>query len=742
MVLQSSHDDGSRPSSDDGKKIDEDPSKESEYNDQEKEDNVNNTNNANIVSSTVNAVSINEVNADGVIISSKLPFDSNMHALENISIFNFSNDDEDDGKIDKTLFIKRPKGDILLVQVYVDDIIFSSTKKELCIAFKKLMPEKFHMSSMGELTFFLGLQVKQKKNGIFISQYKYVAEILKKFRFIKVKTASTPIEIQKPLLKDEDGEEVDVHMYRSMIGSLMYLTSSRPDIMSAVCTCARYQVNPKVSHLHVVKRIFRYLKGQPKLGLWYPKYSPFDLVAYTDSDYAGASLDKKSTIEDCNEKKLIQMVKIHTDKNVADLLTKAFDAKLTTTGSKLMMLVAFFSKPTKSDGFEQIVDFLNARPIREAQIHARVDGKKIILTESSVRRDLQLQMRKELGDNLVRAATTASSLEAEQDSSNIKNQFKATPNESSSQGTYSGGGPRCQETMEDTTAQTRFESVYRHFNDSLLARESSGDEESLGADASKQGRIKAIDVDEEIILVNVQDYAKMFDVNALDGKEVFVARKNKYVVEEVVDAAQVSTATTTLTITTEEMTLAQALEALKNSKPKAKGIFFKIQEEERLAREKAKREQEANISLIETWNDIQAMIDADHQLAERLQKIYKKGKKTYYQTVRANGKSQMYMVFSKMLKSFDREDLKDLYKLVKAKFKSTRLVEDLDLLLWGDLKTMFEPHVEDEVYMLVEKTYPLATPTLSMMLEKKLQVDSESEMAYQLCKLIIKQLKK
>ncbi|GJY69564.1 hypothetical protein Tco_0472546 [Tanacetum coccineum] len=107
------------------------------------------------------------------------------------------------------------------------------------------------------------------------------------------------METQKPLLKDEDGEEVDVQMYRSMISSLMYLTSSRPDIMFAVCVCARYQVNLKVSHLYAMKWIFRYLKGQPKLGLWYPKDSPFDLVAYTDSDYAGASLDKKSTTRGC-----------------------------------------------------------------------------------------------------------------------------------------------------------------------------------------------------------------------------------------------------------------------------------------------------------------------------------------------------------------------------------------------------------------------------------------------------------
>ncbi|GJR12481.1 putative ribonuclease H-like domain-containing protein [Tanacetum coccineum] len=106
-----------------------------------------------------------------------------------------------------------------------------------------------------------GLQVKQKKDGIFISQDKYVGEILKKFGFTKVKTASTPMETQKPLLKDEDGEEVDVHMYRSMIGSLMYLTSSRPDIMFVVCAYARYQVNQNVLHLHAMKRMFRYLKG-------------------------------------------------------------------------------------------------------------------------------------------------------------------------------------------------------------------------------------------------------------------------------------------------------------------------------------------------------------------------------------------------------------------------------------------------------------------------------------------------
>ncbi|KAJ9543932.1 hypothetical protein OSB04_023639 [Centaurea solstitialis] len=203
------------------------------------------------------------------------------------------------GVIDKTLFIKRTKTDMLLVQIYVDDIIFGSTKDDMCKDFEELMHKKFKMSSMGELTFFLGLQVKQKADGIFINQSKYVASMLQKFGMNDAKPASTPMETHKHLTADVEGEEVDVHNYRSMIGSLMYLTVSRPDIMFAVCVCARYQVRPKESHLHAVKRIFKYLKGQPRLGLWYPNDSSFDLVAYTDSDYGGANLDRKSTSGGC-----------------------------------------------------------------------------------------------------------------------------------------------------------------------------------------------------------------------------------------------------------------------------------------------------------------------------------------------------------------------------------------------------------------------------------------------------------
>jgi len=152
---------------------------------------------------------------------------------------------------------------------------------------------------MGELTFFLGLQVKQNNDGIFISQSKYVNNILLKFGYKDTRIASTPMETHKQLTADPEGEFVDIHLDRSMIGSLMYLTASRPDIMFAVCVCARFQVNPKTSHLHAVKRIFRYLNGKPYLGLWNPHESSFELITYTDSDYGGANLDRKSTSGGC-----------------------------------------------------------------------------------------------------------------------------------------------------------------------------------------------------------------------------------------------------------------------------------------------------------------------------------------------------------------------------------------------------------------------------------------------------------
>ncbi|GJY83816.1 putative ribonuclease H-like domain-containing protein [Tanacetum coccineum] len=306
------------------------------------------------------------------------------------------------GTIDKTLFIKKDKGDILLVQVYVDDIIFGSTKKSLCDEFEGLMHKRFQMSSMGELTFFLGLQVQQKKDGIFISQDKYVADILKKFDFATVKTTSTPMEPNKALVKDEEADSVDVHLYRSMIGSLMYLTASRPDIMFAVCACARFQVTPKMSHLHAVKRIFRYLKGQPKLGLWYPRDSPFDLEAFSDSDYAGASLDRKSTTGGCQflGKRLISW-QCKKQTIVANSTTEAeYVAAANCCGQVLwiqnqMLDYGFNFMNTKIFIDNESTICIVKNPVTledgEVEITATIDGQLKTITGASLRRHLKLE---------------------------------------------------------------------------------------------------------------------------------------------------------------------------------------------------------------------------------------------------------------------------------------------------------------------------------------------------------------
>nr|GFB33129.1 copia protein [Tanacetum cinerariifolium] len=154
------------------------------------------------------------------------------------------------GTIDQTLFIRRQREDFILVQVCVDDVIFGSSNPQLCIEFEALMHEKFQMSAMGELNFFLGLQVLEKEDGIFLSQDKYIGDILKKFGFSDVRSSNTPMDKENPWGKDGTGKDVELHLYRSMIGSLMYLTASRPDIMFDVCVCARHQVTPKECHLH------------------------------------------------------------------------------------------------------------------------------------------------------------------------------------------------------------------------------------------------------------------------------------------------------------------------------------------------------------------------------------------------------------------------------------------------------------------------------------------------------------
>jgi hypothetical protein len=181
------------------------------------------------------------------------------------------------GMVHNTLFTKKKNPNIIIVQIYVDDIVFGSTCQEMCDEFAKIMHDEFEMSMMDELNFFLGLQIKQLKDGIFFNQSKYIKEMLKKFGLEDSKTLKTPMSTEVKLTRDEEGESIDNTKYRGMIGSLLYLTKSRPDIMFSVCLCARFQEDPKTSHLEAVKHIFRYINGTIHLGLWYPKGSALSM---------------------------------------------------------------------------------------------------------------------------------------------------------------------------------------------------------------------------------------------------------------------------------------------------------------------------------------------------------------------------------------------------------------------------------------------------------------------------------
>nr|GEX57433.1 putative ribonuclease H-like domain-containing protein [Tanacetum cinerariifolium] len=735
------------------------------------------------------------------------------------------------GTIDKTLFIKKDKGDILLVQVYVDDIIFGSTKKSLCNEFEQMMHKRLQMSSMGELTFFLGLQVKQKDDGIFISQDKYVADILKKFDFTIVKTASTPMKPNKTLIKDAEAEDVDVHLYRSMIRSMMYLTASRPDIMFAVVLV---QGSKLLQRLHI-----------------------FML------DYAEASLNRKSTIGGCQflDKRLIswqckkqtiyanstaeaeyvaaancfgQVLWIQNqmlDYSIEFGVTTGY-CRLNAARQDLMLLskkfvdlhnmVACLERTDGNAEFHQIVDFLTSSMIHYA------------LTD----------------DKVVKAATTAASLVVEQESGNInKTQPRTTLNEPSPRGTSSGSGPKRHFTsLRDTYAQTRFETASKQSHDPPLSKvntSGSGEDSmehqddltdfvpptphdsplsgghTLGSDEGRpninelmnicsklSNRVLALEqfkTAQDLVIkrtkeLNLSDKGscktKVFDSTTAAEKDVNATKPVSTATDTInaasvipdVSAAGPSTSTVEDIFEDEMTTMVDTLMAIRRTRPRttsaqiqrdaeiAQRLFeeeqARFEREQRTAKEKAAEQEAKDAALIEQIEDVQARIDADALLAERLQqkereqftvddkqeaKSSKKRSRVdhdkesvkkqkledndaekeelkacldivpvdditinveslatkypivdwkthtltehmmYYQIIRANGSFKNYKILTKMCDDFDRQDITDLYRLVKEMYETTS-PEGYDLLLWGDLITLFELSEEDIIW--------------------------------------------
>jgi isopentenyldiphosphate isomerase len=195
------------------------------------------------------------------------------------------------GSVDKTLFTLNHCTHFLLVQIYVDDIIFGASSHTLVSSFQEMMENEFQMSMMGELTFLLGIQEKQMKQGTFVHQAKYTKDLMKKFNNAELKPVSTPMSTATSLGPDEDGESVDQREYMSMISSLLYLTAIQPDIQFIVCLCARFQASLRSSHQTAVQQIFRYLKHTLKFGIWYSASSSLDLVCFSNVDFASCGID-------------------------------------------------------------------------------------------------------------------------------------------------------------------------------------------------------------------------------------------------------------------------------------------------------------------------------------------------------------------------------------------------------------------------------------------------------------------
>nr|GEV38395.1 hypothetical protein [Tanacetum cinerariifolium] len=466
------------------------------------------------------------------------------------------------GKIDKTLFIRRHKVDILLIQVYFDDIIFGSTKKELCNAFEKMMHEKFQMN-----------------------------EILKKYEVLEVKNASTPLETQKPLLKDEDGKEVDVHMYRSMIGSLMYLTSSRPDIMFVVCACARYQVNPKVSYLHAVKRIFsldrksttggrQYLRC--RLISWQCKKQTVITNSTTEAEYA--IVKAKTANGEVQLQALVDEKKVIITKSVVRIDLQLED----TEGVDCLPNATIFEQHPLMGTMDSAIiclatnqKFNFSKYIFESMVKNLDNVKKFLMYPGfevgkdfsgwvtplfptmmvQAQEEIDEAVNEEMDYSLERAATTTTSLDAEHDrGSIIKTQSKLQQRVLDLETTKTTQAPEIDSLKRrvkklERRKRSRTHGLKRLYKVGLSARVEFYEGECLGEeDASKQERIADIDDNKNIYLVNVHNDEDMFGVNDLDGdqvnvKSVDVAKKAKEVVDDI--------------------TLAKALMEIKSTKPKA-----------------------------------------------------------------------------------------------------------------------------------------------------------------------------
>nr|GEV48118.1 hypothetical protein [Tanacetum cinerariifolium] len=718
-----------------------------------------------------------------------------VYQMDMKSAFLYGTIDEEVGTIDQTLFIRRHEGDFILVQVYGDDIIFGSSNLQLCREFEALMHEKFQMSAMGELNFFLGLE---------------------------------------SLGKDGAGKDVDLHLYRSMIGSLMYLTTSTPDIMFVVCACARHQVTPKESHLHAVKRIFRYLKGHPKLGLWYPKESPFDLVAYLDSDYGGAFQDRKSTtrgietteegtkifatvdgkLRIVSESSIRRNLKLNDEAGINKPASPIRDgsqreACLTDSGLEADQDRANIPKtstlPSDStarvtslaadDGTQELeINRLKARiklledkdrrVAEQSGDDAPIKGRRLDKGEEAAERvsDDKEEMVTVLTSIDAASILTSGGVQVVPIAAEVATATVSIPTGSGVVSTASPTIPTASPIFTTATQSTPYtrrkgketmvesktpkKKKVQEQIDVQLAREL---EEEMARDAHKMN--EQIARDAEIVRIHAEEELQIM----IDGLD----RNNESVVKYLQEYHQFAT----------ELPIGRRIELISDL-VKYQDNYAK-EEAERFKRKGLRLEQES-VNKLKTSEEVKAteevleekvkemmqLVPIEEVYVEALQvkhpiidwKVHTEGQRSYWKIIRLGGSSASYQFFVDMLKHLDREDLNQLWTLVKETLNIRPASSDKKMEIWVELKRLFELDVEDylwthtqnlmhapvewklydtcgvhhvstkdqDIFMLIEKDYPLRKGLGFIMISYKLQVENYSQMANDLILKIYK----
>nr|GEY29898.1 putative ribonuclease H-like domain-containing protein [Tanacetum cinerariifolium] len=648
------------------------------------------------------------------------------------------------GIIDQTLFIKKQKGHILLVQIYVDDIIFGATNKDLCRSFEKLMKDKFQMSSMGELAFFLGLQVKQKEDGIFISQDKYVTKILRKFGLTEGKSVSTPIDTEKPLLKDPN-----------------------------------------------VKRIFRYLKGKPHLGLWYPKDSPFDLVAYSDSDYAGASLDRKSTTRGCQflRCRLIswqckKQTIVATSSTEAEYVVAAsWCAQVLWIQNQLLNYgVTAASAPVSAASTIISATELNipaatitAAPVKVAAASTRRRRGVVIRDPEEESIAITPAETKDKGKGILveEPKPVKKKQQAKEDLFFQRYQVMKKRPQTEAQGRrnmiiqvqYKYG---VSSEVKGVNRRRRREKALESINETPAQK------------AAKRRRLNQEDKDVEEIKQHLEIVPDKDDdvyteatplarkVPVVDYLIIHLNNKPRYKIIRADETHQLYVSFITLLKNFDREDLESLWSIVKESQvqykygvsSEVKGVNRRRRREKALesinetpAQKAAKRRRlnQEDKDVEEIKQHLEIVPDKDDDVYTEATPLARKvpvvdyliihlNNKPRYKIIRADETHQLYVSFITLLKNFDREDLESLWSIVKERFSTSKPNNFFDAYLLTTLRRMFgRPDGQDNLILLVERRYLLSRFTLEQMLNVvRLQVEEQSEM----CLELIRSLKK